>query len=54
MIEQITHEEPLGASDHVRIEFKFVFSTPVKENKKTTWRFDRGNYEMMREDLKLN
>ncbi|CAH1269255.1 Hypp4131 [Branchiostoma lanceolatum] len=54
MIEQITHEEPLGASDHVRIEFNFVFSTPVKENKKTTWRFDRGNYEMMSEDLNLN
>ena len=54
MVEQLVHYEPLGASDHARLEFKFIFNTTLPEKKRTIWNYGSADYDKMREDLNLD
>ena len=48
MVEQIAYLDPLGASDHIAIAFTLIFSTDQIPSTKTSYMFDKANYDQMR------
>ena len=54
MIEKIDYQSPLGKSDHSLLSFKFKIKSNITFIPKTVFKYDRGNYNQMREDLNLD
>ncbi len=54
MVQQLQHLDPLGASDHVGIELKFLFvHTPLEENQ-ITLDWNKADYQKMKTLLTLD
>ena len=54
MIEQISYQSPLGKSDHSALYIKFLLKQSSKFQPKTVHMYDKGNYQMMNEELKID
>ena len=53
LIELINYEAPLGKSDHVVLRWKLLLATPTISNSQVKFNFHKGEYESMRNSLRL-
>ena len=54
MIEQISHQSPIGKSDHSVLNMKFLIQHTSTFKPRTVRCYDKGDYDGMRNDLNLN
>lgn len=54
MIQQISHQSPLGKSDHSVLLLKFLIKQNMDFKPRTVYSYDKGNYEAMRSDLNID
>jgi len=53
LIELINYEAPLGTSDHVVLAWKLLLATPTISSSQVKFNFHKGEYESMRNSLRL-
>ena len=54
MIEEITHQSPLGKSDHSVLLMKFRIQHSSNFTPRTVRQYNKGDYDSMRSDLNIN
>ncbi|KAI8504383.1 hypothetical protein Bbelb_175010 [Branchiostoma belcheri] len=54
MVEGLEHHDPLGASDHVRIQFSFNFNSHDERERSPSLNYEKASFEEIRNDLNLN
>ena len=47
----ITQKDPLGKSDHIVMEYEYIYSIRIPESKNSKYLYEKGDYQSFNEEL---